>query len=755
MASDVEQQSNLRGRPNHLRLLVSALLPSVPVAPEDGPIAHHFGDFSVDEDEGPYYNVDKAWVHTFQVPEEQLAGLVSRGNYGLQLVYDFFAHFAELLNMEANDGLILLTQRVDTLIALITRVSGMQFTSDNKCSLIWPNGPDDSHRSCHPFWTKGPGYAASDTGTARFNNTREVRAKAEADKSRSTLDKVAEQIMNVPAAKGKKTKDKPSKKQLSKVKKGQPLAKKAHTSKDAKSDVSEGENSPSDPSDIEEIQGKPGRPAQKQKWAFSHYTPIAQTKKEKPIWKWECNWCKYGSSPNYTIPGGDTVQQDLDILCETLDQRLNAIIKENESKLAIASDLWTSKNSVYAFAGVVGFWIDENWNLIEQVLELTPLDGDHSGSTTGRLIYKALRKRKAAEKLITSSADNASSNGTINCTLSTKINEGHGTDLKAEDVQVGCAGHVTHLVVQCILHSLGLASDPDVEDLYEDARQFPLTYDPSQDPVVQEEMKVAEQELSLEQSGKLLAVDELQDSAESTESEEGDSDAGECGSDVGAEQRAGKASETGRKSKKHLSAIDKIPLTPQLHAVVVDILHSEVYRKRMQRLIRQLCNPKNKHLVPIRVRDTDNLHDPPSLQIHGGPSQELACKGAHQAQLRQALKNGLEKLEVHMNKALVSKYPLLGAAIRLKYFEQEDLWDPKIPTHARQEFEALYKKYAATTTASDNGAPSVAPTTSKPNAAQSVFASAIGVVPAANTASELDMYFNDLYPCTDEDGALP
>jgi hypothetical protein len=38
----------------------------------------------------------------------------------------------------------------------------------------------------------------------------------------------------------------------------------------------------------------------------------------------------------------------------------------------------------------------------------------------------------------------------------------------------------------------------------------------------------------------------------------------------------------------------------QLHAIVVDILRSEIKRKKFQQLIRKLCEPQNKHLVPIR-----------------------------------------------------------------------------------------------------------------------------------------------------------
>ena len=80
----------------------------------------------------------------------------------------------------------------------------------------------------------------------------------------------------------------------------------------------------------------------------------------------------------------------------------HAELQKNKSKIAIASDLWTSKNSVYAFAGVVGYWIDEDWDLNECVLELLPLSGDHSGKASRKLIHKSLQERAIETKLSTS-----------------------------------------------------------------------------------------------------------------------------------------------------------------------------------------------------------------------------------------------------------------------------------------------------------------------------------------------------------------
>jgi hypothetical protein len=62
-------------------------------------------------------------------------------------------------------------------------------------------------------------------------------------------------------------------------------------------------------------------------------------------------------------------------------------------------NLWTSKNSVYAFAGTVVFWINDDWELGETVLDLLLLSGNHSGRVSGKLIFKALQRRGIETKL--------------------------------------------------------------------------------------------------------------------------------------------------------------------------------------------------------------------------------------------------------------------------------------------------------------------------------------------------------------------
>ena len=45
--------------------------------------------------------------------------------------------------------------------------------------------------------------------------------------------------------------------------------------------------------------------------------------------------------------------------------------------------------------------------------------------------------------------------------------------------------------------------------------------------------------------------------------------------------------------------LNRVLTSYQLHSVVIDILSSEVQRKRMHHLIQKYCDPENCHLVPI------------------------------------------------------------------------------------------------------------------------------------------------------------
>jgi hypothetical protein len=54
---------------------------------------------------------------------------------------------------------------------------------------------------------------------------------------------------------------------------------------------------------------------------------------------------------------------------------------------------------VHAFCGITVTFIDDDWELQEHILDLIPLDGDHSGEAVGKLVFTALNKRKVDHKI--------------------------------------------------------------------------------------------------------------------------------------------------------------------------------------------------------------------------------------------------------------------------------------------------------------------------------------------------------------------
>ncbi|KAH9940996.1 hypothetical protein B0H21DRAFT_697286 [Amylocystis lapponica] len=132
------------------------------------------------------------------------------------------------------------------------------------------------------------------------------------------------------------------------------------------------------------------------------------------------------------------------------------------------------------------------------------------------------------------------------------------------------------------------------------------------------------------------------------------------------------------------------------------------------------------------------------------------------ANLHAALQAGLDKLTIHLNKALVSQYPLLGTVLhpcfRLKYFKRADLWAKDIPTRAKNLLKVLYDEYMVPSATAPSSSSHHAFSAVKPKAF-SILASTMSGVPehnnTSNTAnSELELYYSNAYPCVDEDGAL-
>ncbi|CUA67902.1 Zinc finger BED domain-containing protein DAYSLEEPER [Rhizoctonia solani] len=164
--------------------------------------------------------------------------------------------------------------------------------------------------------------------------------------------------------------------------------------------------------------------------------------------------------PNIRLPVHQTLQRHLYRLFDILANKVRDNFKAIE-RHAISTDAWTSKNSVYSLAGVIIFFIDNNWHLNELVVDVINLDAEHSGSFMGKLVYSALKAKGAARQTIACVTDNASTNSVMNETLATQIRKHENTHAHGKNISFTCIAHAIHLVCTALTSHLGVIEPSD------------------------------------------------------------------------------------------------------------------------------------------------------------------------------------------------------------------------------------------------------------------------------------------------------
>ena len=152
-------------------------------------------------------------------------------------------------------------------------------------------------------------------------------------------------------------------------------------------------------------------------------------------------------------------------------------MKAVKSNIAYSTDTWTTPQMVYTFAGTVGTFINEDWDLIEHVVDFKPLaEKEHQGLYGGKAFVHGVHEIGGLNKIgfaliiwqiaanlqiyfISLTADNASVNdvliATVSCILLTK----YGIP-ESNNHQIRCICHIVNLVIQAILATLGEVDDP-------------------------------------------------------------------------------------------------------------------------------------------------------------------------------------------------------------------------------------------------------------------------------------------------------
>jgi hypothetical protein len=133
-----------------------------------------------------------------------------------------------------------------------------------------------------------------------------------------------------------------------------------------------------------------------------------------------------------------------------------------KTRLSIALDAWSAANHL-SFLAINGYYINDQWELKEVLLDFLPLRGSHTGYSMAHEVVHVLKDLSATRRLLAVTCDNASNNGTLAKGIGERLLR-DDIDWSPKENTIPCLAHVVNLVVQDIITHLKLADYMELPD---------------------------------------------------------------------------------------------------------------------------------------------------------------------------------------------------------------------------------------------------------------------------------------------------
>ncbi|KAJ2922967.1 hypothetical protein H1R20_g14147, partial [Candolleomyces eurysporus] len=176
----------------------------------------------------------------------------------------------------------------------------------------------------------------------------------------------------------------------------------------------------------------------------------------------------------HTLPSDTSVRNELAHIFADLHGKVVKEFATIKSKIAYATDTWTNRQMIYTFACTIASFIDDDWNLIERVIDFKPLESrEHEGYHAARAFVQETYCIPP-NYFIALATDNATVNDVIFQTAARYLLSLYNIP-ENTDRHIRCLAHVINLVVQAMMASLDEA-DP-CDDFSDDNDYFLLHKD--------------------------------------------------------------------------------------------------------------------------------------------------------------------------------------------------------------------------------------------------------------------------------------
>ncbi|CAN1775305.1 Putative AC9 transposase [Linum perenne] len=151
--------------------------------------------------------------------------------------------------------------------------------------------------------------------------------------------------------------------------------------------------------------------------------------------------------PTFKVVSRNTIKSDI---LKVYDEGRTLVIMElerNVSKIAIATDMWSSNNNKHGFMVVTAHFIDASWILQSSILRFVYVPYPHTKDALCGVLFESLAEWNIDNKLSTVIVDNYSTNDAMIRSLILQLDR---TSLMVDGslFHMRCAAHILNLIVQ-------------------------------------------------------------------------------------------------------------------------------------------------------------------------------------------------------------------------------------------------------------------------------------------------------------------
>jgi len=153
----------------------------------------------------------------------------------------------------------------------------------------------------------------------------------------------------------------------------------------------------------------------------------------------------YTLDPRYVIPCRQIIKREVNSLFNKRKTNIKLELNNISTKIALTTDIWSSKYNNAAFLGITMHYINNDWEVKRCLLDFIPIEGSHTGALILNNLTEILQEFNISDKIISLTTDNGSNMLVCGRELANELEVGFSNLTFSHN---RCAAHIINLAVK-------------------------------------------------------------------------------------------------------------------------------------------------------------------------------------------------------------------------------------------------------------------------------------------------------------------